>query len=146
MKTARGFLGRFRLLNLVVVIVGRKRDENPEFFHGVGGSVEDLCLRSPARETLGPRIKGLVVGRESLDQEAKTSTKRMGEAEHWMISGYNAEGEARRKLKGARRIVIKLGTSTVTDPTGGVCTERVEPIARAIAQLIQEDRQVMLDR
>lgn len=68
----------------------------------------------------------------------------MGETEHWMISGYNAEGEARRKLKGARRIVIKLGTSTVTDPTGGVCTERVEPIARAIAQLIQEDRQVML--
>lgn len=76
--------------------------------------------------------------------ERERLTKLMGETEHRMISGYNAEGEARSKLKGARRIVIKLGTSTVTDPAGGVCTERVGPIARAIAQLMKEDRQVMM--
>ena len=55
-----------------------------------------------------------------------------------------SEIEARNKLKAARRIVIKLGTSTVTDAEGGVCAERVEPIARGIARLIEDGRQVML--
>jgi glutamate 5-kinase len=58
--------------------------------------------------------------------------------------GYNAEGEARGKLQAARRIVIKLGTSTVTDSEGGVCAQRVEPIARGISQLMQAGRQVLL--
>src|SRR6266851_3141594 len=61
-----------------------------------------------------------------------------------MSSGYNAESEARGKLRAARRIVIKLGTSTVTDAEGGVCAQRVEPIARGISQLIEAGRQVML--
>src|SRR5258707_1520821 len=61
-----------------------------------------------------------------------------------MSSGYNAESEARGKLRAARRIVIKLGTSTVTDSEGGVCAQRVEPIARGISQLMQAGRQVML--
>jgi glutamate 5-kinase len=56
----------------------------------------------------------------------------------------SGEIEARNKLKAARRIVIKLGTSTVTDAEGGVCAERVEPIARGIARLIEDGRQVML--
>src|SRR5882757_3653703 len=56
----------------------------------------------------------------------------------------NAESQARSKLKAARRIVIKLGTSTVTDAKGGVCLERVAPIAEAIAQLLSQGRQVML--
>ena len=47
-------------------------------------------------------------------------------------------------MKVARRIVVKLGTSTVTDSAGGVCTQRVEPIARTIAQLMEEKRQVVL--
>ena len=55
-----------------------------------------------------------------------------------------AEIEARSKLKAARRIVIKLGTSTVTDAQGGVCAERVEPIVSGIARLMKEGRQVML--
>jgi glutamate 5-kinase len=55
-----------------------------------------------------------------------------------------AEIEARSKLKAARRIVIKLGTSTVTDAQGGVCAERVEPIVSGIARLMREGRQVML--
>src|SRR5947207_1245124 len=41
-------------------------------------------------------------------------------------------------------MVIKLGTSTVTDEEGGVCAARVEPIARGIAQLMQDGRQVVL--
>jgi glutamate 5-kinase len=56
----------------------------------------------------------------------------------------NAESDARGKLQAARRIVIKLGTSTVTDAEGGVCAERVEPIARGISQLMEAGRQVML--
>ena len=61
-----------------------------------------------------------------------------------MSSGYNAESEARGKLRAARRIVIKLGTSTVTDAAGGVCTQRVEPIVDGISQLFEAGRQVML--
>jgi glutamate 5-kinase len=61
-----------------------------------------------------------------------------------MSAGHDAEGAARQKLKAARRIVIKLGTSTVTDAAGGVCAERVEPIARGIARWMSEKRQVLL--
>jgi glutamate 5-kinase len=61
-----------------------------------------------------------------------------------MSSGYNAESEARGKLRAARRIVIKLGTSTVTDAVGSVCTQRVEPIVDGISQLMEAGRQVML--
>src|SRR5260221_14769453 len=56
----------------------------------------------------------------------------------------NGESQARGKLKAARRIVIKLGTSTVTDTKGGVCLERVAPIAEGIAQLLSQGRQVLL--
>ncbi len=61
-----------------------------------------------------------------------------------MSSVYNAESEARGKLRAARRIVIKLGTSTVTDAAGDVCTQRVEPIVDGISQLLEAGRQVML--
>src|SRR5215467_12224926 len=56
----------------------------------------------------------------------------------------HGEKEARQKLCAARRIVIKLGTSTVTDAEGGVCAERVDPIVRTVARLIGEGRQVVL--
>ena len=49
-----------------------------------------------------------------------------------------------RLLQSARRIVVKLGTSTVTDSEGGVCQQRVEPIAASIARLMQAGRQVIL--
>jgi len=55
-----------------------------------------------------------------------------------------AENDARQKLHAARRIVIKLGTSTVTDPQGGVSADRVEPVARTVARLMAEGRQVVL--
>src|SRR5256886_17175956 len=54
------------------------------------------------------------------------------------------EKECRRGLRAARRIVIKLGTSTVTEPTGELCEERVVPIVRGIAELLDEKRQVVL--
>ena len=56
----------------------------------------------------------------------------------------NLEKETRQKLSAARRIVIKLGTSTVTDIEGGVCAERVDPVVQAIARLMTEGRQVVL--
>ena len=56
----------------------------------------------------------------------------------------NSERETRQKLSAARRIVIKLGTSTVTDAQGSVCAERVDPVAQAIARLMAENRQVVL--
>src|SRR5580765_4148291 len=56
----------------------------------------------------------------------------------------NSERETRQKLSAARRIVIKLGTSTVTDAQGGVCAERVDPVVQAIARLMAENRQVVL--
>lgn len=56
----------------------------------------------------------------------------------------NFESEARQKLRAARRIVIKLGTSTVTDAQGGVCADRVDPVIRAISGLMAEGRQVVL--
>jgi glutamate 5-kinase len=47
-------------------------------------------------------------------------------------------------LRSARRIVIKVGTSTVTGMDSQLCQERVEPIARSIADLMKAGRQVVL--
>jgi glutamate 5-kinase len=54
------------------------------------------------------------------------------------------ESEREKRLKAARRIVIKLGTSTVTGSDGRVSVERVQPIADSIAALIKDGRQVVL--
>jgi glutamate 5-kinase len=56
----------------------------------------------------------------------------------------HAEIDARNQLKAVRRVVIKVGTSTVTNAEGGICAERVEPIVRGIARLMEEGRQAML--
>jgi glutamate 5-kinase len=53
----------------------------------------------------------------------------------------NAE---REKLRSARRLVIKIGTATVTGAEGELCHERVEPIVCAIAALMKARRQVVL--
>jgi len=47
-------------------------------------------------------------------------------------------------LRAARRIVIKVGTATVTGTEGELCMERVEPIVRSIAALMKAERQVVL--
>lgn len=49
-----------------------------------------------------------------------------------------------RLLRAARRIVIKLGTTTVAGPEGDLCAARVEPIARSISDLMKAGRQVVL--
>ena len=55
-------------------------------------------------------------------------------------------GEQRRNglLRSAKRMVIKLGTSTVTGPQGELSLERIEPIVHAIATLQTNGRQVVL--
>jgi glutamate 5-kinase len=52
--------------------------------------------------------------------------------------------DAERKLRDARRVVIKLGTSTVTGTDGQLCTGRVQPIVHSIASLLQGGRQLVL--
>src|SRR5579862_745788 len=54
------------------------------------------------------------------------------------------ESEREKRPKAARRIVIKVGTSTVTGADGRVCVERVQPIADSIAALVKDGRQVVL--
>ncbi|HWY42540.1 MAG TPA: glutamate 5-kinase [Candidatus Sulfotelmatobacter sp.] len=61
-----------------------------------------------------------------------------------MAAEYNDEKNCRKGLRAARRIVIKLGTSTVTEPNGELCSQRVLPIVQGIAELIEEGRQVVL--
>jgi glutamate 5-kinase len=52
--------------------------------------------------------------------------------------------ERGKRLRAARRLVIKLGTNTVTGPEGDLCVERVEPLVRSMARLRQAGRQVVL--
>ena len=47
-------------------------------------------------------------------------------------------------LRTAKRVVIKLGTSTVTGPQGELSLERIEPIVHAIATFHASRRQVVL--
>lgn len=54
------------------------------------------------------------------------------------------EPQTRHRLSAARRIVVKLGTSTVTNDRGSISSERVDPIVRTIAALMSERRQVLL--
>ncbi len=54
------------------------------------------------------------------------------------------DGEREKRLRAARRIVVKVGTSTVTGSQGELCTERIEPIAGSIARLMVAGRQVVL--
>jgi glutamate 5-kinase len=56
------------------------------------------------------------------------------------------QGDQRRNglLRTAKRVVIKLGTSTVTGTQGEVSSERIEPIVQAIANLQTDHRQVVL--
>ncbi|MBS1841426.1 MAG: glutamate 5-kinase [Acidobacteria bacterium] len=61
-----------------------------------------------------------------------------------MAAEHSGEKECRASLRAARRIIIKLGTSTVTEPNGELCAKRVEPIAQGIAELMKEGRQAVL--
>jgi glutamate 5-kinase len=52
--------------------------------------------------------------------------------------------ERRRRFRGARRAVVKLGTSVVSGAGGEVSAERVEPVVRQLAGLRAEGRGVVL--
>jgi glutamate 5-kinase len=56
------------------------------------------------------------------------------------------QGDQQRNglLRSAKRVVIKLGTSTVTGAQGELSSERIEPIVQAIATLQTDHRQVVL--
>ncbi|HEV2763790.1 MAG TPA: hypothetical protein VGV38_12490, partial [Pyrinomonadaceae bacterium] len=56
----------------------------------------------------------------------------------------SAEGEGRERLRAARRVVVKLGTSVVSGAGGEVSAERVGPLVRSMAALHAEGRQVVL--
>lgn len=54
------------------------------------------------------------------------------------------DAERKRLLEQARRIVVKVGTSTVTAEDGGLAAARVGPIVRSIAELLRAGRQIVL--
>src|SRR5437764_1004202 len=54
------------------------------------------------------------------------------------------EDERKGRLRVARGLVVKVGTSTVTGPQGELCNERVEPIVGSTARLMADGRQVVL--
>ena len=64
----------------------------------------------------------------------------------WQMSESVLQGDQRRNglLRTAKRVVIKLGTSTVTGTQGELSSERIEPIVQAIANLQTDYRQVVL--
>src|SRR5438552_3501872 len=54
------------------------------------------------------------------------------------------DAERERRLAAARRIVVQVGTSTVTAAEGQFSPQRVGPIVRSIANLVKSGRQVVL--
>lgn len=54
------------------------------------------------------------------------------------------EAERERLLRSASRIVVKLGTSTVTAPDGTLCLERVAPLMQSVGRLHDAGKQVVL--
>ena len=58
---------------------------------------------------------------------------------------YDLNALRERRLKTARRVVIKVGTSTVmTGARGEFCIERMESMVRSVARLMKAGRQVVL--
>ncbi len=54
------------------------------------------------------------------------------------------EGEPQERLRAARRAVIKLGTGIVTGSDGQFNVELLDPVARTIARLKKDGRQIVL--
>ncbi len=61
-----------------------------------------------------------------------------------MQPNHKSAEERANLLRKARRIIVKVGTSTVTGAEGEFCHERVEPVVRSIAALRESGRQVVL--
>ena len=59
-------------------------------------------------------------------------------------TGRPETGAARERLRAARRIVVKLGTSVVTGAGGQVSSGHLEPLVNSLINLKREGRQVVL--
>lgn len=51
---------------------------------------------------------------------------------------------SRAQLRRVRRLVVKIGTSLLAPPKGGIHTRRISELAREVAQVLDQGRQVML--
>jgi len=60
------------------------------------------------------------------------------------VKNQNPESEQRKRLRAARRAVIKLGTGIVTGSDGQFNVEHLAPVAQTIAALKKDGRQVVL--
>jgi len=60
------------------------------------------------------------------------------------VENQNPESEQQKRLRAARRAVIKLGTGIVTGNDGQFNVEHLAPVARTIAELKKDGRQVVL--
>jgi glutamate 5-kinase len=60
------------------------------------------------------------------------------------VKNQHPESEQQKRLRAARRAVIKLGTGIVTGSDGQFNVEHLEPVARTIAALKKDGRQVVL--
>jgi glutamate 5-kinase len=60
------------------------------------------------------------------------------------VAAHLGDQQRHTLLRAAKRVVIKLGTSTVTGPQGELALERIEPIVRSIAALQKNGRQMVL--
>src|SRR5258708_21826907 len=63
---------------------------------------------------------------------------------HMAGDAVRLDAEREKRLRAAHRIVVKVGTTTVTGPQGELCRERIEPIASAITRLMTAGQQVVL--
>jgi glutamate 5-kinase len=63
---------------------------------------------------------------------------------HRVQSNHKSADERANLLRRARRVVVKLGTSTVTGAEGEFCQQRIKPIVRSIAELRKSGRQIVL--
>src|ERR1700680_4204469 len=60
------------------------------------------------------------------------------------VKNQNPESEQQKRLRAARRAVIKLGTGIVTGSDGQFNVEHLAPAARTIARLKKDGRQIVL--
>jgi glutamate 5-kinase len=60
------------------------------------------------------------------------------------VTDQNPESDQQKRLRAARRAVIKLGTGIVTGADGQFNAEHLAPVSRTIARLKKEGRQIVL--
>jgi glutamate 5-kinase len=75
---------------------------------------------------------------------AKLSRARFRMIKYCSVENQTIETEQRKRLRASRRAVIKLGTGIVTGSDGQFNVAQLEPVARGIAQLKKDGRQIVL--